>query len=161
MKYGWIKRYISELLLYSSAGVYEQDRNYLQYAGTYTFVSKKNMHSSFLKFGDTAAARDISQKLGLTSLSNSSGNKPQGPCYLHDLMVNPTPYKHLSETDEHPLELNHKTSFYLCRRYNPALEFEHTPRYVMKRMAYRKKNKVDRFGASLFNDPDSKNYDQI
>lgn len=49
----------------------------------------------------------------------------------------------------------------MCKRYNASVDFEHAPRYIMRRMAYSKKNIVDRWGKVIYNDPDSKNYDQI
>lgn len=119
------------------------------------------MHSSILKFGSSATVRDITLKLGLTSISNNSESKSKGPCYFHDLIISPSPYKCLSDSHQNGPQCNPKTSFYLCKKYNSSLEFEQTPRLVMKRMAYRKKNKVDQRGSVLYNDPESKNYDQI
>ena len=84
-------------------------------------------------------------------------------------MVKPQPYKGREglkemekENDDDPFHYtNPKTSFYLCKQYRPSVEFEKLPRFLMKRLAYRKTNQVDQWGRIIYNDVESKNIDQV
>ena len=84
-------------------------------------------------------------------------------------MVNPIPYRGRHSLEqlqkaEQSDDLHYtspKTSFYLCKKYQPAQEYERLPRLLMKRLAYRKVNAVDQWGRTIYNDSETKNYDQV
>ncbi len=70
------------------------------------------------------------EKIGLKSLMTTRGEQKKiGHCFLHDFIVNPVPYKGREslgkneESDDHYRYTNPKTSFYLCKRYYPSMEF--------------------------------------
>jgi hypothetical protein len=112
-------------------------------------------------------------KFGLKATQSAAEPKSVDHCFLHDIIVNPVPYKgrdslqrirnntNNTNNDDHYQYINPKTSFYLCKKYQPSIEFERLPRYLMKRLAYRKSNPVDRWGRVIYNDAETKNYDQV
>lgn len=107
-------------------------------------------------------------KFGLKE-STIPASKDNEFTFIHDLMVRPFPYKgrdslmnmEKDQQDEHFQYTNPKTSFYLCKQYNPALELEQMPRCLMKRLAYRKNNETDKWGRSIYNNSYTKNIDQV
>ena len=100
-------------------------------------------------------------------MQSQTETKSRPFCVFHDLVVCPLPYygrqclQELGDRDESMMYTNPKTSLYLCKRYETGFDFDRAPTLIMKRLAYRSSNKKNERGETIYNDTESKNYDQV
>lgn len=88
---------------------------------------------------------------------------------FHDLIVASQPYAGRDSIASPCLPINDellhythsKTSFYLCKKFEQGCDFWRMRTCLLKRLAYRRTNKQDAAGRTVFNDAESKNLDQV
>jgi len=92
--------------------------------------------------------------------------KDKNYTFFHNLIVRDAQYCgrdsfNTKTSNQRSTYTNPKTSFYMCKRMELNKHINHLETCLIKRLAYRKTNKVDDRGKIIYNDRECKNYDQI